>query len=416
MSEPGIILFAVDSDGHCKVGLPPANELDIFYDRCIDVGKLGNASHVFFSPDGQMYAVRGSELYAGPLIKSQSDNWWEKEAIRVGKTDWDKFSIIFFHPDGTLYATTKKGKFFKGPVPKNENVSWLYSQASEIGSNGWDAFLTLFFDPEGMLYAVLNNGKLLKRRPPTKLDPWYHTSEVIGDSGWKDLCHFISFSPDGNLWCVTQKDGKICTGKPPANAQVKWPESAKMLGWDYNRYKFISFTRDKTVQKLLNLDFLVDDGKILSVGKELLEEQVYENTSSIPLNASFSFTKTIKSESSFAHEHGFTIDVGAEMSFTTGIPIIEQMGVKITMNMSTTHTWNFNKINSTQSEFSRTSTFQVPPGKGIKQTAIIQRARMDVPYQAKVRTLFDYETTLCGTWKGASVYNLIVKQEDYVLD
>ncbi|XP_030055722.1 uncharacterized protein LOC115468274 [Microcaecilia unicolor] len=411
MSKPGTVLFALDSSQRCKIGLPPADYNDSFYDRCIDVGRFNNISHIFFSPEGMMYAVQGSELYAGPLPTSQSVDWIQNEATRVGKTDWEKFKIILFHPNGTLYATTKDGAFYRGPAPNNENVSWLYGQAKKVGSSAWDYFYALFFDSEGILYAIDNHGKLLRRSPPDEPDMWHDTSEVVGGYGWTTYSHFISFSPDGDLWC-TSGNGKLYKGKPPATVKGSWIDEAQHMGWGYQQYKIMAFTQDKSIKSILSLDFQVDKGKITSMERDLVEEQTYRNPSSVPLNSTFSFKKTIKTESSFTHEHGFTVKFGIELNFKAGIPVIGDAQTKIVLETSTTHTWKFNEVNSTQTEFSRSSTFVVPPGKSIKQVATIQKAQMDVPYVATVSTLFGFVTTVRGVWKGASVFNLEVKQED----
>ncbi|XP_075429739.1 uncharacterized protein LOC142467694 [Ascaphus truei] len=409
----GTILFVVGQTNNCKVGLPPTAYLDDFNTRAIQVGKLDNVRLIAFSPDGKLYAVCGRELYAGPMPTDPSQNWLN-EAKRVGKCDWDGFKLIFFHPNGMLYAVTHKGELFHGPSPSNEHKSWLFSEAKKIGAGGWNMFVALFFDQSGTLYGVTKD-RFVKRSPPSSTsEKWYQTSTTIGlGSGWSNLSHFMAFNPDGNLWCVSKDDGKIFTASPPTHAQDDWISRAKNLGVAYHNYKLMSFTTEKTIQRILDLEFLVDIGKIISLNTELVAEQVYDNTtSSVTLDATFTVNKSYEATSSFTQEHGLTFGFNAETTFQTGIPIIVAGSLNVGLEMSTTHNWCFTGSNTNKTDFSTQFHFRVAPGKAVRQTVLVQKAITDVPYRAKVCTLFGNETTMCGMWKGACYFNLHVKQVD----
>ncbi|CAH2299293.1 Hypothetical predicted protein [Pelobates cultripes] len=412
MDTPDTLLFAV-KDYVARTGLPPKDRLDSFEARSKIVGKLNNVSKFAFNPEGVLFAVRGTELFTGAMPSNPNLDWFST-AQRVGKSDWDRFKFVFFDPNGLLYAATKNGEFYKGPAPSNENVSWLYGQATKIGTDGWNDFYALFFDPKGILYAVTKDDKLVMRSPPTKAnDEWLHSSTTIGNGGWRILTHFMAFSPELDLWCVDSKNGNIYKGRAPTVDNTSYLKNAQNLGWDYNQYSLLSFTIDKTIQSIVSLEFLPDSGKVISQGTEVVQSQIYVNKSSTPLKHTFSFSKTMTESSTFSQEHGFTVAVGAEMSFKAGVPFIGETESKISINMSTTHTWNFSKTNETQTTFSSSTDVEVQGGHSIRMVASVTKGDMDVPYRAKIRTLFGYETTIQGTWKGVTHYNLMVTQEDY---
>ncbi|KAM8939604.1 uncharacterized protein RCH25_053298 [Pelodytes ibericus] len=412
MATPDTLLFAV-RDYTARAGLPPTNYLDNFNTRSAIVGKLPNVSKIAFNPEGELYAIRGSELHTGPMPSSGNQDWFSS-AKRVGKVDWDKMKSLFFDRKGLMYAVTKDGAFYKGPAPSNENVSWLYGQATQIGNKGWNTFAALFFDLKDVLYAVTDNDKLVMRSPPIKVDDnWLASSTTIGTNGWYALSHFMDVSPDGDLWCVDTKNGKIYKGAIPTKSNDNFMARAENLGYGYNIFPCLAFTIDKTIQSIVSLEFLPDSGKVLSQGVEVVQSQVYNNKSGTPLKHTFSFSKTLTETSSFTQEHGFTVAIGMELTFKTGVPVIAEGEAKISIDMSTTHTWSFTKTNETQTTFSSSTDVEVPAGKGIRMVASVSKGEMDVPYRAQILTLFGYTTTIQGMWKGATHYNLMVTQEDY---
>ncbi|KAM8940045.1 uncharacterized protein RCH25_000182 isoform 1-T1 [Pelodytes ibericus] len=407
------LLFAVQNN-LAKAGLPPKDYMDSFGSRSAIVGKLPDVSKIAFNPEGELYAIRGSELYTGPMPSSGNQDWFSS-AKRVGKVDWDKMKSLFFDRKGLLYAVTKDGAFYKGQAPSNENVSWLYGQATQIGKSGWNNLAALFFDLKDNLYAVTDKGKLVMRSPPTSADEeWLASSTTIGTEGWYDLTHFMDVSPDGNLWCVDTKNGKIYKGAIPVKGDAEYLAKAENLGIGYNIFPCLAFTTDKTIQSIVSLEFLPDSGKVLSHGVEVVQSQVYNNKKSgTPLKHKFTVSKTMTETSTFTREHGFTVAMGMELTFKTGVPVIAEGEAKISIDMSTTHTWSFSKTNETQTTFSSSSDVEVPPWKGIRMVASVSKGEMDVPYRAQIRTLFGYTTTIQGMWKGVTHYDLMVTQEDY---
>ncbi|KAM4050168.1 uncharacterized protein ACNLHF_013944 isoform 2-T3 [Anomaloglossus baeobatrachus] len=388
VENPETLLLTVGKDGTMRIGLPPRDPRDGYVYRAALVGKLGNASHAFCSPEGELFCVRDKDLYKGPIQAKE---------------------------DGDLYGTTKSGEFYKGPQPINENVPWMYGQATQIGTSGWEKCETLFFDPSGLLYAVVTKqDNIVKSKPPKTQDfkEWMKTVTVAGGSGWCSLTHFMSFCPGGKLWCVEKGSGNIYKGSLPDNGA--YLANAEKLGNNYNIFPFLSFTKDKTISNIISFEFLPEKGKRSSENPEVIEERVYDNRrSSTALKHTFTFDKTVRSSSSFSQEHGFTIEVGASLKFKAGIPCIVETEAKVEINVSTTNTWSFTETNETEVKFSSSSEVDLPAGNAIRVVASVAKAVLVVPYRARIRTIFGFETEIEGTWNGVSLYNLMVRQEDY---
>uniref|UniRef100_A0A8C5Q039 Tachylectin 2 domain-containing protein n=1 Tax=Leptobrachium leishanense TaxID=445787 RepID=A0A8C5Q039_9ANUR len=414
MAKAETILFGLRGS-EAKAGLPPNHRLDSYNSRSSIVGKISGASKIAFSPDGELYVIRGPDLYKGPMPLDAKQDWFSS-AQRVGKVTWDKFKCVFFHPSGILYASTKDGEFYKGPAPTNENVSWLYGTATLIGRSKWNKFDALFFDPAGNLHGVTDEDKLVMGSPPAGPDDdWLNTCKTIGKGGWRLHTHFITISPDNLLWCVNSSNGNIYKGPPPTSEDDNFIERAECLGWSYHEFHALCFTLDRTIQSVKSLEFITDQGKITSQSSEVMQTQVYKNRSGTPLRHKFEVTKTVTVSSSFTKSESFSTSISMETTFKTGIPIISNNETKISMDMSTTREWSLSKDNETQITFSTSTDVEVPAGKGIRMVASVTKGEMEITYTANIVTFFGYLATIKGVWKGAFYYNLVVSQEDYPL-
>uniref|UniRef100_A0A8C5Q125 Tachylectin 2 domain-containing protein n=1 Tax=Leptobrachium leishanense TaxID=445787 RepID=A0A8C5Q125_9ANUR len=408
MDTADTILFAV-KDYNARAGLPPKNIEDNF-NTCSIVGKLNNVSKIIFNPDGELFAVRDGELYRGSMPSNENLDWFSS-AKRVGKADWDQFKFLLLDSQGVLYAATKNGELYKGPAPSNENVFWLHDEATMVGAGGWNDLDALFFDRQDILYAVVDN-KLVWRSPPTKPDDnWLSTCTTIGNEGWSILTHFMAVSPDGDLWCVDSSNGHIYKGPIPADSSFNYMEKAEKLGVGYNVYPFMSFTIDKTIQRIVSCEFLPDLGKILNQTTEVLPTKTYNNMSNSPMRQTFSVSKTLTATRTFQQEGSFTVAVGADLTFKAGIPHITESEAKISVAADANHTWSYTKENAIQTTFSSID-IEVQSGHAIRLIASAAKVEMEVPYRMVIRTLFGYETTITGTWRGICYYNLMVTQED----
>ncbi|OCT96536.1 hypothetical protein XELAEV_18008740mg [Xenopus laevis] len=405
------ILYAVKNDFTAIAGAPPRSIMDNYECRARHLGKISNVRLIAFSPNRRLYAVRGGELYVGNMQSSATQDWF-RCATRVGRCGWNQFKFLFFHPNGLLYAVTFSGELYRGPPPTNQCQSWRRT-ATKIGNFGWNNFEALFFDPRGILYAVTSNDCLVRRSPPTGAnDRWLSSSTTVGRGGWLVLTHFISFSPDGNLWAIDKRNGFIYSGRAPQNPCVSYLGNAKRMGSSYNRFSLLAFTTGSVVQKIQSFQFFPESGEITEQSRELLKKEIYDNREgSDQLNRTFTLDQTMEEKSAFRLSTGAQYE--GDVRFTDGIPFIATGGEKVSIDKSTPHYWNFTDTNERQITFSLHKSFQIKAGKELHVVASVQKATVEVPYRAEVITDSGSKATIQGTWQGVTYYNLMVDQEEY---
>ena len=66
------------------------------------------------------------------------DDMWIRSSTMIGKEGWDKFTHLFFMPNGELYGV-KDDKLYKSPPPSDSSVIWIRDSTC-IGSSGWSPF------------------------------------------------------------------------------------------------------------------------------------------------------------------------------------------------------------------------------------------------------------------------------------
>src|ERR1043165_8002420 len=106
--------------------------------------------------------------------------------------------------------------------------------------------------------------------------------------------------------------------------------------------------KSKTVAGILEFYWNIDNAKVLKTTPEIVEQETYDNSrSSNPLKDKFSFKKEISHVTTFSHEHGFEVDVGASYTFKAGITEIAETEESVHVDVSTSHTWKFGQDNVT---------------------------------------------------------------------
>ncbi|XP_069832337.1 tachylectin-2-like [Dendropsophus ebraccatus] len=410
MADLDTLLLCVTKDYEIQVGLPPRHAQDSFKKRANFVGKVDQISNLACSPDGEVFCVRSGDLYRGPLTTEKDVDWFTV-AERVGISEWDRVKCLVFHPDGDLYCTTNDGEMYKGPPPDNENVPWLYDRATRI-AKGWQEYLIWFFDPEGNMYGVVGDS-LYKGAPPTDENVKWKTT-MVGIQGWQRLTAFISFTKDNKLWAKDHYNGNFYRGDKQSSENASYLYSAECIGWKYDIYPFMFFTKDKTIRSIISFDFLVDEGSATSEKPEVVEKILYDNRSKYAtLRHDYKIKKTVKNVSSFSHEHGFTFELGVETTFETGIPFLVEEQLTVSMNMSTTHNWNFETVNETETSFETGTTVELEPGNAVWVVSTVKQAQLNVPYKALVRTMFGSEVEIRGKWTGVSHFRIYCEQIDF---
>ncbi|XP_075201992.1 uncharacterized protein LOC142303960 [Anomaloglossus baeobatrachus] len=232
-------LLVVTEDSTLKIGPVPKSYYDDYNSRAQVCGTVNCLSNIACSPDGFLYCVKNGNLYTGPMPKDKGD--WFTGSTRVGGHGWGEIRVLFFHPNGDLYATTQNGDLYKGPKPEHNDGFWRDRVATKIGSGDWNKCGALCFHPDGTLYAVWGDDTLVKGKPPTAPGNWLASTIKVGSHGWLKLTHFMAFSPDGQLWCVDRFDGKLFKRSPPTHEHDDFVSSAQNLGFNYNMYDFLFF-------------------------------------------------------------------------------------------------------------------------------------------------------------------------------
>lgn len=144
--------------------------------------------------------------------------------------------------------------------------------------------------------------------------------------------------------------------------------------------------KSKTVAGILEFYWNIDNAKVLKTTPEIVEQETYDNSrSSNPLKDKFSFKKEISHVTTFSHEHGFEVDVGASYTFKAGITEIAETEESVHVDVSTSHTWKFGQDNVTTQTYEHESDVEVPPHKRVQRVASVTRGNLDVPYRAKIR-------------------------------
>ncbi|XP_069832340.1 natterin-4-like isoform X2 [Dendropsophus ebraccatus] len=267
-------------------------------------------------------------------------------------------------------------------------------------------------DTETLLLAVTKDFNVQIGLPPrNRLDIFNKRASILGkvNNASKVAC-----SPkDNKLWAVDQSNGNFYRGDKPSPENPLYIHNADIVGWKYNAYKCLSFTKDKTIRSIISFEFLIDEAKVTSEKPEHLQTEDYVNKKSkTTLKRTFVVSKSVTESSTFSHEHGFTFGFGVETTFKAGIPKVAEEKVKITMNTSTTNNWKLTETNETTTLYESITNVEVPPGKSLRVKSSVTKAEMNVPYKLVARTLFGAKVEVCGMWKGVSHYNMTVIQED----
>ncbi|KAG8539735.1 hypothetical protein GDO81_020450 [Engystomops pustulosus] len=413
---PETLLLTVAKDGTVRMGVPPNHHQDNYPARALVLGKLENFSHVLCSPEGELFCVRGEDLYRGPMM-SHKDVDWFSTAKRVGKCDWNKFKNLFFTPCGELCGITNNGEFYKGPQPDNENSSWMYGQATKIGAKGWDLCEAVTCDQSGDLYVVTKDDKLVQAKPPTRAqdyEEWLKTSTERGGSGWLRLCHFMSFTPGQRdpLWCVDKEDGNIYRGSIPEDGT--YVDKAEHLGFGYHGFGFLAFTEDKTIIDVIKCDLQHEPWGPRYSNPRVIEDRIYDNRySSSPLKHSFTFDATLTEFGSFSNDHGFIFAAGADKFGSEMSNLLMNHEAVRRILLSKNGNWSSRETNENKVRFSSSYEVEVPPRKAIQVEASVMKGDLAVQYRATVRTLYGFIKEIRGSWN-VSIYNkLTIRQVDY---
>jgi len=173
------------------------------------------------------------------------------------------------------------------------------------------------------------------------------------------------------------------------------------------------YAKSKTVAAILEFYWNIDNAKVVQSVPDIIEQQTFDNReASLPLKRKFIVKKEVTNTSTFSHEHGFDVSVGAALKVKAGVPELATTEKSVKIDVSTSHTWSFGEENSTKQSYELESDVEVPPHKGLMKIASVTKGNLDVPYRAKIRAADGSKQWIEGTWNGVSTVNLIEKQVD----
>ena len=172
------------------------------------------------------------------------------------------------------------------------------------------------------------------------------------------------------------------------------------------------FVEENRVDLVCSLDFDVNQGKILGQMPQYLKIEMYDNiASSVPLRTNFQLSQQITEKSSFTHSHKFMIGISSTLSVTANLPSVS-VGGSLTVSTSLTSGISLTKETTKTTSYTTESPVEVPAGKGIMVEAVVQKANLDVPWNAKIINGLGAAATIGGQWKGVTTFNFRVTQED----
>ncbi|NP_001088111.1 uncharacterized protein LOC494812 precursor [Xenopus laevis] len=407
------MLLVMDEDYRVRVGPAPQDPTDNFHERAITLGRLDGLENIALSTTGTLFAIREGNLYTGPVSSCTNQILFSVDR-RIGCGAWDMFKLISVDPRGFLCAVKDLGSVYRGPRPDNESQNWIGDLGEHVGNYNCSDVDVVFFDPQGSLYAITSDGQIKMWVKSAKTDSdWLDLGTALKERDSRDSPHVISFCPEGNLWWVSKTEGKLYKGPQPTQQNPVYWEEATLLGQDYNQYRLFGFIGGTFIQRIQGFEFFPELGEIVTEKSMILNTETYDNSDgSSTLNETFSFKKTIKEVSRFIHDHNIVFVEVAETTFMDGIPVIDiERDSKISFE-NITHRWDFTNTNEREVTLSLQEPVVVESGKTIRMEASIQKAKISVPYKVQLLTGQGRTVTIEGSWEGTTFYNLSAAPRD----
>ena len=170
------------------------------------------------------------------------------------------------------------------------------------------------------------------------------------------------------------------------------------------------------VTSVSNTKYLVDQSKVLSTQQEGLFSLKIPNDTHHEQTVHLGESATVTETSEFSHTIGFK--VGAETTFTTGIPFIEKGQIKVSFEASYEHSWGETK--SEQKSYSWSIDPVVPPQRILDVLVVVSKSNIEVPYEmtGDFKHLSGEYTreTVSGVFRGTTSHDLVVQYKSTDLE
>ena len=152
------------------------------------------------------------------------------------------------------------------------------------------------------------------------------------------------------------------------------------------------------VDKISHVEFHLDKGKVLTTTPKVLTVQEICNDSSNQQSTEFSFSETVSNTSTFTHQWGLSISVGAE--FGCSLPFIAAGKISAEASGSVSLTWG--KSKAFQKTYSGNYPVQAGPHTKIACKVEAKEAKLEVPYTMH----FKSGKQSGGIWSGVSTWDV----------
>ena len=211
-------------------------------------------------------------------------------------------------------------------------------------------------------------------------------------------------------WCVSLGYSGGITQEVNTNEMTVACYKAEFSGVIFTSRISDYYLADRRVAQICSFNFDIDHGTLVSQTSQILKREAYDNrASSVPLHGSFQISKQIIEESSFIHNHTFTI--GNDILISVRFPFFDESNSMVLSGSATSGVSLTRDMRKTSS-YSFELPVEVPAGEGIIRKATLQRATLFVPWNATVINGVGVATTIGGQWRGVNAFNLQVMQED----
>jgi hypothetical protein len=220
-----------------------------------------------------------------------------------------------------------------------------------------------------------------------------------------DDCHVAA-----NKWCQSVgHSGGIAQEADEGGVTVACYTDV-FSNWAYVTRSSEFFAAEKQVDIVCSLDFDIKEGKIANQAPQFLKMEVYDNSgSSQTLYSSFTVSQQITEKSIFRQRRMFTISASSTANLEASLPYVNAGG-SLTLSAARTKEISLTGENWTAVTYTEESRVEVAPEKAVVKEAVVTKAKLRVPWEAKVVTGLGHETTIDGEWRGVTTYNFQVKQ------
>ena len=220
-----------------------------------------------------------------------------------------------------------------------------------------------------------------------------------------DDCHIAA-----NKWCQSVgHSGGIAQEADKGGVTVAC-YTDEFSNWAYVVRSSEFFAAEKQVDIICSLEFSIAEGVITNEAPQFLKTEVYDNSDSgQTLYSSFRVSQTITERSIFTQRRMFTITASSTANLEAKLPYVNAGG-SLTLSAAHTKALTLTGENVTTVTYNEESRVEVEPGKAVVKEAVVTKARLRVPWNAKVITGLGHETIIDGDWHGVTTYNFQVKQ------